>query len=230
MSQPAAIVPVKRFEAAKRRLLDALDSAERAALVEAMLVDVLDAASRSKRLGRMIVVSGDSRAQGVAMRAAENASMPIEVLGDPDDLGHSTAAMLGIARAKELGTEIAALLPGDCPLLDPVELDAALERTHAGRVAIVPDRHGTGTNALLLAPPDAIAPAFGPGSCARHAELGRRAGHLVEIERLDSLRLDLDTPADLAEMIAALRRNRDRAPATRSALERAGRLGSAARA
>ncbi len=41
-------------------------------------------------------------------------------------------------------------------------------------MTIVPDRHGTGTNALLLAPPQAIAPAFGPGSCERHAAPGRR--------------------------------------------------------
>ena len=61
-------------------------------------------------------------------------------------------------------------------------------------MAIVPDRHGTGTNALLLAPPDAIAPAFGPGSCARHADRARRAGHEVAVEPLDSLGLDVDTP------------------------------------
>ena len=96
-------------------------------------------------------------------------------------------------------------------------------------MAVVPDRHGTGTNALVLAPPDAIGPAFGPGSCARHAERGQRAGHAVEVERLDSLALDLDTPADLAELIAALGRDPDRAPATAAALERTGRLGAASR-
>ncbi len=37
----------------------------------------------------------------------------------------------------------------------------------------MPDRHGTGTNGLLLTPPDAIAPSFGPGSCERHRALAR---------------------------------------------------------
>jgi 2-phospho-L-lactate guanylyltransferase len=230
MSGPVAIIPVKRLDAAKQRLVEALQNAERAALVEAMLADVLDAVSRSDRLARVIVVTGDPRAERVALGfARQRDRIPIEVLADPGDRGHSEAAMIGIARANELGADAAALLPGDCPLLDPAELDAALERSHDGRVAIVPDRHGTGTNALVLSPPDAIRPAFGPGSCARHAGLGRRGGHTVEVERLESLRLDLDTPADLAEMIAALGRDPDRAPATASALERTGRLASASR-
>ena len=102
----------------------------------------------------------------------------VEVLQDPRDPGHSEAATLGIVRAKALGAECVALLPGDCPLLDPSEVDAALGRMETGRVAVVPDRHGTGTNGLLMAPPDAIGPAFGPGSCERHLDRAgaRRAG------------------------------------------------------
>ena len=64
-------------------------------------------------------------------------------------------------------------------------------------VGIVPDRHGTGTNALALSPPDAIVPAFGEGSCARHVALAREAGIPFGVEELASLGLDLDTPADV---------------------------------
>src|SRR5690242_5229640 len=104
------------------------------------------------------------------MRSAQRLTTTIEVLRDPADQGHSEAATLGIVRARALGADCAALLPGDCPLLDPSELDSALDRVAAGRVGVVPDRHGEGTNALLLAPPDAIGPAFGPGSRSRHLE------------------------------------------------------------
>jgi len=90
----------------------------------------------------------------------------------------------------------------------------------SGRVAIVPDRHGSGTNALLLSPPDAIGPAIGPGSCARHADRARRAGHEVAVEPLDSLGLDVDTPDDLATLAAALEREPHRAPATAAELAR----------
>ncbi len=221
-----AIIPVKRFGAAKQRLLEALDRRQRAALVAAMLADVLGAVCRTGLIEGVIVVTGERRAERIVLAPARRATVTLEVLRDPKDLGHSEAATLGIVRAKALGAECAALLPGDCPLLDPAELDAALARQRPGRVAVIPDRHGTGTNALLLSPPDAIGPAFGPGSCARHADRGRKAGHLVEIERLESLALDLDTPADLTALSAALEREPGLAPATAAELGHSGRLRS----
>ena len=69
----------------------------------------------------------------------------------------------------------------------------------------MPDRHGTGTNGLLLTPPDAITPSFGPGSCERHHALARAAGLTCRLEHPPTLLLDIDTGADLA----ALRRRLD---------------------
>jgi 2-phospho-L-lactate/phosphoenolpyruvate guanylyltransferase len=228
MSNAVAIIPVKRFGAAKQRLLEVLDRPERAALVSAMLADVLAALLSAERVEVVVVVTGERRAERIALREARRAAAQLEVLRDPRDVGHSEAATLGIIRAKALGAECAALVPGDCPLLDPRELDDALERMSRGRVVIVPDRHGTGTNALLLSPPDAIGPVFGPDSCALHAERGRRAGHTVEVEPLASLGLDLDTPADFAALTATLERDPARAPATAAELARRGRLESRA--
>ena len=63
-------------------------------------------------------------------------------------------------------------------------------------MVIVPDRHGAGTNALLLSPPDIVDFAFGPGSRQTHADRARRAGAvLVELD--GPLALDIDTPEDL---------------------------------
>ena len=95
---------------------------------------------------------------------------------DPDQPGQSQAAAIGIRYALAAGYERVLLVPGDTPLLDPAEVAALLaQRGHA--VAIVPDRHGTGTNALLLAPPDAIEPSFGPGSFERHVAARARGRH-----------------------------------------------------
>lgn len=215
-----AIIPVKRFHAAKRRLLDAIDRQQRATLLKAMLTDVLVAVDRAERVGRVIVVSGEGRAEAIAMHVAQRVSTPIEVLRDPSDAGHSQAAVLGIVRAKALGAECVALLPGDCPLLDPAELDAALERMHPKRATVVPDRHGTGTNALLLSPADAVGPAFGEGSRARHADRAQRLGLEVAIERLDSLALDLDTADDLRAIVDLLDAEPIRAPRTAAAMRR----------
>lgn len=226
MRSATAILPVKRFGAAKRRLLDALGGRERVALVGAMLADVLGAVARAKRVERVIVVTGERRAERIALEQAKRAPMELEVLRDPKDLGHSEAATIGIVRAKALEAECTVLLPGDCPLLDPTELDAAIGRASIGQVTVVPDRHGTGTNALVLCPPDAIGPSFGPGSCERHVERGRGAGHTVEVEPLDSLSLDLDTPADLGALMEVLKREPARARATAAALDRSGLLRS----
>jgi 2-phospho-L-lactate guanylyltransferase len=217
-----ALIPLKRFGAAKQRLLGALDRRQRAALVKAMLADVLDATEAATAIERVIVVSGEGRAERVALGHARRAETPLEVLRDPDDAGHREAATLGIIRALALGADCVALLPGDCPMLDPAELDAALERMRPGRVAVVPDRHGTGTNALLLSPADAIAPGFGPDSCARHVERAERRGLAVAVEPLGSLALDLDTPDDLTALAAALAAEPARAPATAAELRRIG--------
>jgi len=210
--QATAIIPVKRFAAAKRRLADVLGREVRVALAAAMLGDVLAAVGRSDSIRHTIVVTGEPEAE----RAAREQGC--EVVPDADDAGHSEAASAGVSRALALGAECAVLLPGDCPLLDPWEVDAALQRVSTGRVGIVPDRHGTGTNALLLAPPDAISPAFGEGSRERHARLAGAAGLDPALESLESLALDLDTPEDLAALQGVLGTRPERAPRTAAAL------------
>jgi 2-phospho-L-lactate guanylyltransferase len=112
------------------------------------------------------------------------------------------------------------LVPGDTPLVDPGEVAVLLRRAHAEElsVVVVPDRHGEGTNALLLSPPDAIDPSFGPGSRMRHVAGARAAGVTCAVEYLPTLTLDVDTPADLALLSATLDGRRGQAPATRGAL------------
>lgn len=63
-------------------------------------------------------------------------------------------------------------------------------------LVIAPCRHGTGTNALLLRPPDLIRFAFGPDSFAVHCTASRTAGAEPIIYRADNIAFDLDTPED----------------------------------
>ena len=67
-------------------------------------------------------------------------------------------------------------------------------------VVIAPDRHGKGTNALLMVPAGQIEYDFGEGSFHRHCERAKKSGARLEIVELHSLGLDLDLPEDL-EMI-----------------------------
>jgi 2-phospho-L-lactate guanylyltransferase len=63
-------------------------------------------------------------------------------------------------------------------------------------VALVSDRHGRGTNVLLVSPPDAIPFAFGPDSHAAHLAAAETLGAVV-VEIGSPLALDLDLPEDL---------------------------------
>jgi 2-phospho-L-lactate guanylyltransferase len=193
-----AILPVKSFAEAKQRLSPGLALGARRALAEAMFSDVLVALRRAHSVDEILVVSADHGAQQVA--GGHGAS----VLDDQEQ-GHNAAAALGIRSALESGFDRALLVPGDCPLLDPAQLDALIGRPAGPRSAvIVPDRHGTGTNALLLTPPDALEPAFGPDSCPRHALGAQSSGTAHEVVEVPSLALDIDTPDDLAALQAAL--------------------------
>lgn len=209
-----AILPIKSFGAAKQRLAGLLGSGARQALVQAMFQDVLAALRHVPELDAIAVVTANP--------AAERAAHGEGVLLLPDDLetSHSDAALIGIRHALDGGFDRVLLVPGDTPLLDPDEVGDLLRRAEAEATAVVvvPDRHGTGTNALLLSPPSAIEPAFGPGSCDRHQALATAAGASCRVDALPSLAIDVDTPEDLAELSTLLEGCRTEASVTRGAL------------
>ena len=212
-----AILPIKRFDEAKHRLEEALMPLPRRALAEAMFADVLVALRRASAVHATLVVTIDTTAQQMA---AGNGAAVLDDQGG----GHSAAASLGIRHALEHGYDTALLVPGDCPTLDPAELDGLIESAGAGRAdgersaVIVPDRHGTGTNALLLTPPDSLVPAFGPGSRDRHVADALAGGSHPRVLEIPTLALDVDTPEDLAALETQLSRTRGGAAHTRGML------------
>ncbi len=214
----AAILPVKSFARAKQRLGATVADPLRLELAQAMVADVIAALALTGGIERTIVVTREPRIAEAASRAG---ALLVEDAGEE---GQSAAAALGIERAMQEGFERILSVPGDCPAADPVELEALLAR-HAlqgPEVVIVPDRHGTGTNGLLLAPPRAIAPSFGPDSCARHQALAAAAGLPWRIEEPASLLLDIDTGADLDVLRRRLSGQGARARFTREVLARPG--------
>ena len=208
-----AVLPIKGFEVAKARLAAeaSLAAGTRRALAEAMFTDVLTALRRSREVDATLVVTSSSGAFEIARGHGAL------VLDDPGDAGQSAAASIGIARALELDMPRVLLVPGDVPAIDPAELDEMLRGDRA-EVTIIPDRHGTGTNGLLLAPPDAIEPAFGPDSRALHEDAAEAAGRSWEILEPGSLILDIDTPEDLGALRERLAATRGGAAHTRGML------------
>jgi 2-phospho-L-lactate guanylyltransferase len=217
-----AVVPIKTLSAAKQRLSGSLASGARASLMQAMFSDVLGSLRHTSAVDSIAVVTADVQADALGRGDG------VTVLRDDQQTGQSAAALIGIHYALAAGFDRVVLVPGDTPLLDAVELDALLERSEAGdlQAVIVTDRHGTGTNALVLTPPDALEPSFGPGSFERHVALAEETGLRYRTEAAPSIEHDVDTPDDLAAMSRALAGARTVAPRTRGALRQLERSGA----
>jgi 2-phospho-L-lactate guanylyltransferase len=194
-----AVLPIKRLDVAKTRLADDLGKGTRRALVEAMVTDVLIALRRAARVDRVLVVTGDTGVEALAH------GYDADTVADPGAPSHSAAAQIGVAEAVARGARRVLLVAGDCPALDPAEIDDLLERNAPGPdVVVLCDRHGKGTNGLLLTPPGVIEPAFGPGSCDRHMRAAEAAGATSEVADIVGFALDVDTLDDLNVVREAL--------------------------
>ncbi|HEY7737044.1 MAG TPA: 2-phospho-L-lactate guanylyltransferase [Candidatus Limnocylindrales bacterium] len=187
-----AVVPVGSLEGAKSRLGDRLDPEERRDLVLDMVRRTVAAAVATPGIDETIVVTPDRDVRDLALDAG---ARPIQQRSQGLNRG------LREARDEALAAGAGALLvlPIDLPLISPDVLAGvvdALSNPVRPLVALVPDRHGRGTNALLVAPPDAIEFAFGGDSRAAHADAAAQSGaRYVELD--GPLSLDLDTPDDL---------------------------------
>jgi 2-phospho-L-lactate/phosphoenolpyruvate guanylyltransferase len=158
---------------------------------------VLAAVAAVDGLGPILVVTPDP---SVAAVAEAHGAL---ILREARAAGLNAAVRRGLARAGAEGAARALVLPADVPLVTSRELNSLLGPTLAGgaRVTLVPAADGEGTNAMLLDPPGALAPAFGPGSYMRHLAqaLARRLD--VEVLHLPGLAADIDRPADLSRLL-----------------------------
>ena len=195
-----AIVPVGTLTGAKSRLGAVLDAEEREELALRLARTTIGAVVEASRIDETLVVTPDDT---VRVLAESLGARPIRQRSSGLNRG------IGAGRDEAVAAGAAAILivPIDLPDVTPVAIDrvaAALDDPRRPLVAIVPDRHGRGTNALLIAPPDAIEPCFGGDSHAAHVAAAAAAGAtLVELD--GPLTVDLDTPDDLLLAEASLR-------------------------
>lgn len=192
-----AVVPVKPLGRALGRLAAVLSPPERRDLQQAMLEDLLDACRACTALAGIVVVTSDPAAATLAH------GYGARVL--PDHVppqGMNAAVAVGCADAAAHG-HAALVLTADLPLADPADLAAIIAAAPAAPGAVlVPSQAGTGTNALLIEPATAMPTRLGPESRARHRREAAAAGLTLVEREFPRLALDIDTPADLAALIA----------------------------
>jgi 2-phospho-L-lactate guanylyltransferase len=191
-SDVVAIIPVGTLEGAKSRLGAVLDAEERHALAAGFARRTIGAAVASAAVAEVIVVTPDDEVRAIAL---ELGARPLRQRSSGLNDG------LREARAEALAAGAAAIviLPIDLPRIRADDIDAVLAplaRQDRPLVVVVPDRHGRGTNALVVAPPDAIDVRFGGDSRAAHGAAATEAGALL-VELGGPLQLDVDTADDL---------------------------------
>ncbi len=196
-----AVVPVKNLATAKRRLKGVLGSGDRRRLSLAMLSNVLMTLKEVDILDAIAVISRDPGAIDLAR------TLRVRVLREmTTGLNAAVAEAARILSADGYSTLL--VVPADVPLGTPAEVTLILQAQLDGSsVTLVPDRSGTGTNALACSPPGAIAPCFGESSLANHLNAAQRAGLASRVLPLSGLALDVDTPDDLVALMARLPRN-----------------------
>ena len=197
-------VPVKDLVNAKQRLVPVLTPEERQALAHAMLDDVL-ATLDAALPGATVVVTTDTLVMDVARRHRA------ECLVERSNRGHTEAVALAQQEALARGAARFLTVPGDVPCVTPGEVRAVCAALgDDGGVAFVPSVSGFGTNAALLAPPDAMPLKFGEPSFDNHLVAARQRGWVPVVLELPGIGLDIDAPEDLEMLLR-------RGPGTRSA-------------
>ena len=188
----SAVVPVKDLQGTKSRLAPILDPGARAGLTLYMMGRVV-AAIRSSGVEDVCVVSPD---RIVLNEAQRRGATPLV----QESRGLNPALEEGRLRALEFGASTLLILPADLPLLDEDDVRAVLQAAEGHSVVISPDGAQSGTNALLMRPPDAMPFAFGPDSFEAHLEAARSRGLAFNVCERPHLAFDLDTAGDLARL------------------------------
>ena len=197
-----AIVPVKPLRRGKSRLSGTLTEDERTALNQELLEHTLKILSGLKELAQVLVISRDPQ---VLIIARNHGAKTVQEDGQPH---LNTALARATVMAQVHSIRGILVLPADLPLLTPDDVRVLIDRAVKPPVVVIaPDRHGKGTNALLMVPAGQIEYDFGEGSFHRHCARAKKSGARLEIVELPSLGLDLDLPEDL-EMIRKLEAER----------------------
>lgn len=189
-SNVTAFIPVKSLALGKSRLSSTLDLDRRMQLTRESLQRVVYVLQHSRGIAEIVVISVDEA-------VADWAGVWRVTFLREQKLGLNEA--LTQARQHFAHAPAILIMPSDLAAVSVNDVESMIAASEAvePRVVIAPDRHGHGTNALLLKPPDAINFAFGPNSAQIHIAQAESQGIQPVVFHSESISLDLDSPDDL---------------------------------
>ena len=190
-----AILPVKSPQNAKQRLTGFLPVQQRETLARILYKQTLAALCEAKGIDQVVVATSDPE---IAQHARESGVLVFE---ENEQISHSASADAACLRAMEMGASTALLVPIDVPTVTPDDFTQLAAAARPGLI-VVPSADGTGTNALVRTPPNCIESRFGPGSFRAHLDQAASKGLDANVLELPGLMFDIDTPEDVAELLA----------------------------
>jgi 2-phospho-L-lactate/phosphoenolpyruvate guanylyltransferase len=179
MSGWTAIVPMKAAGDRKTRLAGHLSPTNRDHLTQQLFHHVIRSLQDCPSITRLIILSDKAtHLPKVEWMADEGAGLNAE-----------------LERVRQTVDMPLLIIHADLALLAAADVEFMLDAAADG-IAIAPDRHGTGTNAIAFGRRHPLALRFGVGSFALHHA---QAPEAVIVAARAGLSLDIDTAGDLTE-------------------------------
>ena len=180
-----ALVPIKSRALCKTRLVSVLSPGRRIALVRTLLDHVLATLRATTTVDHIALVSAE--------RDCVADDVPL-LLDQGSDLNSSLES--AVARAIAAGATTLLIVPADLPLLTVADVEQLLAGARRAGIALAPDRHGRGTNAVCMRLPARLELEFGEDSFRRHCRQAAERGTEAACVRSESLGFDVDTVTD----------------------------------
>lgn len=191
------VVPMKDPARSKTRLQNALSDPARVRLVRLLYRRTLEflAPVADSTGATLAVVTQSEEARGLA--DAQN----VTVIAEPAGADLSGAVTTAGHWASARGFQRMCVIPAD--LTAPLERDLIRFLECPAPVTICPSED-SGTNALLVSPPDALTFHYGPNSARAHWRVAEARGLAPVLMPLDSLSFDIDTSDGLRRATASV--------------------------
>ena len=189
----SAIIPVKTFSRAKKRL--SIQQSHKEKICNLMLQEVLDTTSKCKLIDKIILVSKDE----MVLKLGRSFGA-VEIFDDESGVNNAIHLADQYLSDKEFDCSI--IFPQDIPVMKPIDIDNLLGFVKSERsVIIVPSRQFNGTNALVRCPANLMDTRYDMGSYAFQMDAALTKTKNISIALIRRIMLDVDDKSDLVFML-----------------------------
>ncbi|MFB5610180.1 MAG: 2-phospho-L-lactate guanylyltransferase [Nitrosopumilaceae archaeon] len=185
----SAIIPVKTFSNAKKRL--DVDDDKKITICKLMFEEVLQTLSVSSHIDQIIVVSKDEEALQISKKFN-----PIQLADN--ETGVNAAVAIADDYVKKNGFDASIVFPQDIPFMKTQDIDFLLQFQNPPKFSlIVPSRRFDGTNALVRMPVDLMKTHYDEDSYKIHLSTGKSCTPNTSLVFVKRIMMDVDNMDDL---------------------------------